>query len=400
MVTNVLPLSFNKFGEISRTKKMLPYHKLSYWEKTSYLEGNNVTIIGSGIVGLTTAILTKQKLPKHKILVMERGYLPSGASTKNAGFACFGSPTEIFDDLKHIPENEVWETVQMRFEGLTKLFEIVPPSLLDYQQCGSWDLCPESQEDITPAFLSYVNEQIQKITKVSDVYYEDLGKIQSCGFSGFEKAFGNRLEGSIDTGKLMEQLHLKCILLGIKFLQGAEVLSIHNQANQVEMETNFGRLVSEKVIVCTNGFAKQLLDLEVEPARAQVLVTSPIPSLPWEGTFHFDQGYYYFRNVGNRILFGGGRNLDFTGENTTEMETTEAIQSHLEHLLRTKIIPGHAFEIAYQWAGIMGIGQSKKPIVTVIDKNLMVGVRMGGMGVAIGAMIGEQLSQKIVNEQT
>jgi hypothetical protein len=48
----------------------------------------------------------------------------------------------------------------------------------------------------------------------------------------------------------------------------------------------------------------------------------------------------------------------------------------------------------------MGIGQSKKPIVTVIDKNLMVGVRMGGMGVAIGAMIGEQLSQKIVNEQT
>lgn len=379
---------------------MLPYHKLSYWEKTTYLEGNNVTIIGSGIVGLTTAILIKHKLPKHKILVLERGYLPSGASTKNAGFACFGSPTEIFDDLKHIPENEVWETVQMRYEGLKKLLEIVPEKALKYDRCGSWDLCTEEQDDIQPSFLSYLNEQIRSFTQEKNVFYEDTEKIKSCGFKGFSKAYGNRLEGSIDTGRLMEQLHLKCTLLGIKFLQGAEVLSIHNQANQLELETNFGRLVSEKVIVCTNGFAKQLLDLDVEPARAQVLVTSPIPSLPWEGTFHFDQGYYYFRNVGNRILFGGGRNLDFTGENTTEMETTEVIQKHLEHILREQIIPGQPFEIEYKWAGIMGIGQSKKPIVTVIDKNIMVGVRMGGMGVAIGAMIGDQLSQKIVNEQT
>jgi hypothetical protein len=29
-----------------------------------------------------------------------------------------------------------------------------------------------------------------------------------------------------------------------------------------------------------------------------------------------DQGYYYFRNIGDRIL--GGRNLDFDVENTTE----------------------------------------------------------------------------------
>jgi hypothetical protein len=44
-----------------------------------------------------------------------------------------------------------------------------------------------------------------------------------------------------------------------------------------------------------------------------------------------DQGYYYFRN-GDRILLGGGRNLDFDVENTTEFAQTEIVQNKLEEL--------------------------------------------------------------------
>ena len=46
-----------------------------------------------------------------------------------------------------------------------------------------------------------------------------------------------------------------------------------------------------------------------------------------------ESGYYYFRNVGNRILFGGGRNLDFAGEMSTEFETTQLIQEKLTQYL-------------------------------------------------------------------
>jgi gamma-glutamylputrescine oxidase len=38
--------------------------------------------------------------PKNKIIILERGIFSSGASTKNAGFAIFGSLTEILDDIK------------------------------------------------------------------------------------------------------------------------------------------------------------------------------------------------------------------------------------------------------------------------------------------------------------
>jgi glycine/D-amino acid oxidase-like deaminating enzyme len=153
-----------------------------------------------------------------------------------------------------------------------------------------------------------------------------------------------------------------------------------------------GALQSAKLLVCTNAFAKEYLS-DIQAARAQVLVTKPITNLSVNGTFHMESGYYYFRNVGNRILFGGGRNLDFTGETSTEFETTLLIQEKLKQYLHELILPNTPVEIDYSWSGIMAVGSEKKPIIQKTNKNIAFGVRMGGMGVAIGASVGKQLSK-------
>ena len=125
-------------------------------------------------------------------------------------------------------------------------------------------------------------------------------------------------------------------------------------------------------MVATNGFAKQILpDLNVEPARAQVLITEPIEGLKLKGTFHYEQGYYYFRNVGNRVLFGGGRNLDKETENTSEIKLTAKIQDKLDQLLKEVIIPYQSsVKVEMRWAGIMGVGDTKTTIVKQLDANI------------------------------
>ena len=145
----------------------------------------------------------------------------------------------------------------------------------------------------------------------------------------------------------------------------------------------------------TNGFAEKITNNQVKPARAQVLITEPIPNLDIKGTFHLDKGYYYFRNIDDRILLGGGRNLDFEGETTTEFGETELIQNHLEKLLKEVILPDTDFKIAHRWSGIMGMGSSKKPIVEPLSENVFCGVRLGGMGVAIGSLIGKELADLV-----
>ncbi len=91
---------------------MLNIEELSYWERKTYFEEVDFLIIGAGIVGYSAALELREKYPHAKILILERGFLPSGASTKNAGFACFGSATELLDDLTRMDEDKVWSTVQ------------------------------------------------------------------------------------------------------------------------------------------------------------------------------------------------------------------------------------------------------------------------------------------------
>ena len=87
--------------------------------------------------------------------------------------------------------------------------------------------------------------------------------------------------------------------------------------------------------------------------------------------------------------------MDFDGETTTSLSQTDLIQNRLEELLKNVILPKQDFKIAHRWSGIMGIGNSKNPIVSQLSENVYCGVRLGGMGVAIGSLIGQELAELI-----
>ena len=378
---------------------MIQFKQLSFWEKVTLLENIDFLIVGSGIVGSACALELRRRNPDAKIVILERSYLPLGASTKNAGFACFGSVTELLDDLENVSEERVWNTVKLRYEGLERLLQRFSKEELNYENCGSYDLISDQEElAVYHPKLDYLNQQIEFITGKKNCYSFEKNVNEKFGFKGFEGGYFNRLEGAIDTGKLLLSTQKDLAKNGIIVLNGIEVLQIHSDHSEVIVETNYGEIRSKKAGITINGFAKKLLpQLAVEPARAQVLVTSEIKNLPAKGTFHLDKGYYYFRNVGNRILFGGGRNLDFKAENTFDLNQTELIQNALEKLLREQIIPDTDFSIDYRWSGTMGVGAEKGPIIDKIGPNTAVGVRLGGMGVAIGSLIGEKLAHILNN---
>ena len=193
---------------------------------------------------------------------------------------------------------------------------------------------------------------------------------------------------------MMVRFHQLLSEQGIYLLTGIDVLELSSTEKQVEIQSNIGPFYASKVAICVNGFAQRFLPKnDILPARAQVIITKKIDNLPFKGTFHYQDGYYYFRNINDRVLFGGGRNLDFQGETTTEIDNSDVILNQLEKLLKEIILPKTTFEIDYAWAGIMGVGKSKKPIIELVKPNIAVGVRMGGMGVAIGTIVGRNVAK-------
>lgn len=371
--------------------------ELSYWELKTWLSELDYCIVGSGITGLSCALELRIKHPDARILVLDKGIFPQGASTRNAGFACFGSLTEVLSDLQFHSEEEVCSLVSDRWSGIQLLRDRLGDTAIGYRQWGGYEVflekearsferCQDELDRINTLLLPVFG---QKVFRISD---------NTFGFEGvLPKLFLNPLEGQINTGHMMNALldkvrrHSNPVMI----LNAVRLLSYEEGEAGVRVHTDQFDLLCSKLILATNGFVMAQEDLPVKPARAQVLITSPVKGLGFQGTFHMEEGYYYFRNLGDRVLFGGGRNLDIPGETTDLFGQTPVIQNKLQSLLQEVILPGKSYEIEHRWSGIMGVGTRKNPIVKKLSENIACGIRLGGMGVAIGSHVGRKLAETI-----
>ncbi|MGP8214789.1 MAG: NAD(P)/FAD-dependent oxidoreductase [Bacteroidia bacterium] len=373
----------------------------SHWEYDSYFNSIDIAIIGGGIVGLNAAIAAKKSNPTLKVLVLEKGVVLMGASLRNAGFACFGSPTELIDDLKTRSAEHVFQLVERRWKGLLALRDLIGDKVMEYEALGGYELFDNAASfEESEGMIAGFNKEISHITGEKMTYLVNDGKINSFGFKGFSHLIENRCEGQINTGKMIRALISKASEIGVILMNGIEVKDYKEEENGMFLTTDWQNFKVKHLLLATNAYTSLLVkDIPVKPARAQVLITTPIDGLKVKGAFHYDKGYYYFRNVGQRLLFGGGRNLDFEGETTTELATTGKIQSALEAMLKERILPGQTYEIERRWSGIMGIGDGdKSPIIKSISPRLHCAVRLGGMGVAIGTLVGQEAANMVLKQ--
>jgi glycine/D-amino acid oxidase-like deaminating enzyme len=378
---------------------------ISAWEQSTYYAPKDVVIIGCGFVGLWTAYELINKYPKMQITILERGVIPSGASTRNAGFSCFGSVSELMYDVQLMGEANMLETVKMRYDGLQKIQRTFDKKTIDYDQFGGYELFEKNgpydiqQLDKDIAYLNKILAPVLKTPKKNGkylpIYTNETKKIKQLGFQEIEALAFSPFEGQLNSAKLVLALQQAVQSKGVQILFNTEVKKFKSHKRGVTIQTNLeAPLETKQLLICTNGFTKQLMpSLDVVPARGQVFITEPIPNLKFKGTFHFDEGFYYFRNVGNRLLLGGARNKDFKNEKTYSLETSPIIQKTLEDFMMKRILPKGSKKpkIELRWSGTMGMGKIKKPIIEELQPNIFCAVRMSGMGVAIAPIVAERV---------
>ena len=372
---------------------------LSFWEKTQLLH-YDLVVLGGGITGMFCALSYRKQNPQASIAILERGLFSSGASTKNAGCACFGSLTELMDDRQHMDENALCEIVKMRLEGLALLRETLGDKALELQQKGGHELFFEKEPQALDQ-MDYFNSLLKPLFNKA-VFSQNNAKIKTFGFDSrrVKHLIENPFEGQINTGKMMRALRSKVNQHDISFFSNTTLTHFELESKTkrlaLKLKEQEIQLTCNKLAICNNAFAKQVLpDLNLSPGRGLVILTDPIPNLKINGTFHYEEGYYYFRNIQNRVLLGGGRNLDFSTETTTSFGTNSKIKDKLISDLNQFILPNQEFSLAMEWSGIMGFGKDKMPILQSDKKNIAVGVKLGGMGIAIGSKVGEQVAAQL-----
>lgn len=362
----------------------------SFWETELYDRTYDLIVIGAGLTGQSTAHFFKKAYPNAQVLVVERGFFPIGASTRNAGFACFGSITEHMADMKIEKESKIIDRIRRRFNGLKLLRSTLGDENIAYREPGAYEIFTD--EKVYKEALDHLdtcNRWLVEAAGAKSVY-------QKTEHNGFP-AISIDYEGCLHPGKMMKTLYHKNLDLGVEFRWQSKVEKIDENNAVIQLENGI-ELKADKMVVATNSFTSKLIgDIEIKPGRGFVLVTKPIPGLEWQGTYHFDAGFYYFRGIGNdQLLLGGARSLDIDVETTTDFGTNSKIKNHLISFANDVLELPESWEIEIEWSGIMGFTPTKSPILKKVSAKTVVVAGLSGMGVALGMQLGKEASELVV----
>lgn len=354
---------------------------LSYWEREEWFKPANLIIIGAGIVGASTALFYKEAYPDHDVIILERGPSPMGASTRNAGFSCIGSISEHLADIELAGIDTVLKRIQRRWNGLKLLRKTMGEEAIGYQHTGGYEVFYEDQLfQKCRSEIAVMNHHLEGLLGEENVYTETA-------YEG-TPAILNRLDGSINSGKLMRSLHQKASASGVRTLWNSEVKSVVEGSVILK---DGSVLKADKIALTVNGFVSGLSDVDVLPARGYVFVTHPIDGLKWKGTFNYNQGYVYFRNVENRLLLGGGRDLAKEEETTSEFGVNPKIKEYLIDFANEKLQLPDGWKIDLEWSGIMGVTADKEPVIWEVKPGVWTAAGLSGMGIAIGMQVAREL---------
>ena len=193
--------------------------------------------------------------------------------------------------------------VEARWNGLRELRTELGDVAIGYDPTGGHEIYPEHSPLYTCVAERFdaLNATLSPILGPEPFKWAN-DAIASNGLQGIGHMVRTDLEGPIDTGKLMSRLLQKVLSEGVLIRSNSNVVRIEDGPEQVVILLADGTtLTTAWAVVCTHGYTTDLLPaLPVVPARGQVLLTAPIDGLKLRGTFHYDAGFYYFRD------FAGG----------------------------------------------------------------------------------------------
>tara|TARA_Y100000385_G_scaffold4691_1_gene5118 strand:- start:704 stop:1870 length:1167 start_codon:yes stop_codon:yes gene_type:complete len=383
------------------------YANSSYWEINRELFNGDILIIGGGLVGqsIAIAIQKQRKQLKQKPLEIciadKLSSGKSGASTRNAGFACFGSPTEILDDLTREEENQTINRMSNRISGLSIWRDWIPSNIIEWNNCSGYEVFEKEEEvDFKEVLdkLPYLN-RIGELASGNSPIYSNYKKISS------KLPYSIKIKGeaSLNPGKANNSLYSLNIELGNQIVNGVNIPNRnywHKGLEGWSIPTQNGIFKAKRIVIAANAWTPKILnsELDITPGRGQILMIKSSDPINYNGVFHAKKGYLYFRNNHNSLIIGGGRNLFQVNETSLEMITTKEVQDYLELYARNILLPNQDFTIQNRWAGIMAFSKmgNKDPLLYWDEPDLLVASRMCGMGVALAPMMGIHASKMIL----
>lgn len=355
----------------------------------------DVVIVGGGFTGLHAArILAKEG---YSVSVLEQGNLGDGGSARNSGFATTGAAMDLAQMYNEFgPEiaGKYWYT---SLDSIRVLEEVIKEEDIycDFRKCGSMVLAQ------SPIELEHLNADIQRVWELCEHSQKSIGLDSISKEVGSTSFYGGLLDESscaIQPAQLVSGLAQSVLKYGGTIHEHSPVTALRQQGSQWELETPFGMLSAQQVLITTNAYCSKLsLNLpKLRRVPSYVMATEPIPSelqkrlIPHNRLmFTAGQTSYYFRlTPEGRMVFGSRLNAN-----------PEANPENSHVFLRekmTEFFPElEKYNTEYSWYGHLGFSESGLPTVGR-ESGIWFVNGFSGKGVAYSALLGKSVAHCIL----
>lgn len=340
----------------------------------------DVLIVGAGFMGRWLAWHLSRLPAPPGVLVVERDGFGYGASSRNAGFLTCGQVSEMRCDVEAVGIDDVIDNFLRRLRGM----EIVRTSFpdLDVEHRGSFDWDPLSEGKRELAAI--LNEAAgREIYDVREAVVEGAAR----------PAMFNAADGALDPVRLLRRIAEDS---AVEFAFGVTAEEVGGGHARLATTRGDHEVTYGHAFLCTNAFTRGLHPPStVKPGRGQVIVTSPVQTTTGRTLGYLNDGYDYFRFVGDRLLIGGGRHAHPEENGPTELEPTDALKTYLTGVAE-RVVGHRRFEVTHHWAGIMGFPEGRHlggdPRVP-IDARTDAIAGFGGMGVALTPPVAQEVTR-------
>jgi gamma-glutamylputrescine oxidase len=338
----------------------------------------DVAVVGAGVTGCSCALTLAQA--GLRVRVHEARQVAGGASGRNGGFALRGGAMAYDVACAELGREGAVSFWRLTERALERLAELAGDA---FRPTGSLRLAADAEE------ATSLRAECEALR--ADGFEVECRPNLGGRIAGrFHGAIFHPPDGSLHPARWVRRLAAHAAEAGAEIREHSPVTALEE-------------LDADQVVIATDGYTRGLLeplDRAVEPTRAQVIVTEPLPEEYFACPHYARYGYDYWQQTEDlRLVLGGFRDSALEDEWTAEEATTPGIQARLDAFAAELV--GDAPKVTHRWSGIFGTTEDLLPLAGRVPGREGVWVACGysGHGNVLGFACGDLIAQAIAGAE-
>jgi gamma-glutamylputrescine oxidase len=362
----------------------------------------DLTIIGAGFTGVSTAYHISQRFPDKKIVLLDAKTLANGASGRNCGLMLNWINGVSSDD----PEltRLVYDTTR---EGIDLILQLIQTHQLKvrHKREGCLTMYTDSQR----AEDAHAHAEELQSWGINVEYLSGANLSSRVQTERAKGAVFDASEGIINGVDLVRGLKPVLLSQGVEIYENTPVMSI-NEGKEIILTTPQGEIRSKAIVLATNGYTARLgyFRTGIFPLHSHMISTESLTpeqkyAIGWKEISGFsddlDRIAFGGLTPDGGVIFGGGSNdaYSYLYGNRTQYpwSPTSANRSYqaVQDRLREYFPKALQLRIAHRWTGTLGITMSRLCSMGVRGRHRNVFYALGysGHGIVLGNLAGKVL---------